>query len=524
VNQSEAARYAPFAYATAPKAAIYRSVMRAFIGEKERFAVHLRPPDVARILAAGGSSAGIDEVTAALDALAKEEWGNLLAFPDTARVSTLEDFRRRRMIYQLSGPGEAAERALEVYDQAYGERGELQAVALENIAAQLRALGSAMAEAPLDEPRIHSGLISLTAVFRDLADNAAAFMGSVQRSIDLHDADLDAFVAYKERLIRYIERFLQDLVVRGQQIADLLGSFPRDQVGAICRLVAARELEDRPPGAGADPEEELELMAGRWLERWRGLLGWFVSTPGRPSEAELLRSRARSAVPALLQAVAMIAERQSGRSDRSTDFLALAQWFAALPDDPSRHRLWRAAFGLTSSRHLSITTATLQDPAFQEARPGTPWADAPPIAISARLRTTGQYERHGPPSRVKDRGEARRMLAEQAERLARQAGAARLRLAARTPARLSGLGLLDRGEFDLLLALVGDAIAELGGGRETSVASSDGALTVRIKRAADGAWADVATPEGVLRGPDHEIEIRLTDAAPARQAGLAVAP
>jgi uncharacterized protein (TIGR02677 family) len=507
VSDRDASRYAPFAYATAPKAWLYRRIMRAFVAEKERFAVHLRPEEVARILAVEGDAPDLEELTCAIDALARPEWGNLLAFADTSRVATLEDFRRRRMIYQLSQPGEAAEAALTAYDQALGERGELQAVALENIAAQLRALARAMAEDPLDGPRIHSGLISLTTIFKDLADNAAAFMGSVQRSIDLHDADLDAFVAYKDQLIRYIDRFVQDLVVRGQQIAAALDSFGAEEVDRMCLLVAARELENRPPEGGADPLEQRQRLAERWRQRWHGLVGWFVSTPTRQSEAALLRAKARSAVPALLQVVAALAERQSGRTDRSTDFLALAELFAQLPDEASRHRLWRCAFGLTPARHLAVTDDTLDNEEFRDARPGTPWAEAPPVAISASLRATGRYERRGFPAKVKDRDAARQFLADSASELSRQADRALEALAARTPARLSDLGELGADEFALLLSLVGDAIAALGNRAEAVVASSDGGVNIRIERARDGSRAAIETSAGTLHGPDHLIEL-----------------
>ncbi|MFD4242236.1 DUF2397 family protein [Streptomyces sp. NPDC058525] len=67
-------------------------------------------------------------------------WGNLHAAPDTARVTAVGDFYRKRFIYQLTRAGEAAEEALGVYDEAFGRRGALQAVALHDIVTQLRAV------------------------------------------------------------------------------------------------------------------------------------------------------------------------------------------------------------------------------------------------------------------------------------------------------------------------------------------------------------------------------------------------
>ena len=104
--------------------------MGVFRVSKQRFVVHLRPEDVTEALRGNGAAQAIqDDVQEALARLA--EWGNLRATPDTSRVTTVEDFYRTRYLYQLSREGEAAERALEVYEQEIARRGELQAVALE---------------------------------------------------------------------------------------------------------------------------------------------------------------------------------------------------------------------------------------------------------------------------------------------------------------------------------------------------------------------------------------------------------
>jgi uncharacterized protein (TIGR02677 family) len=105
--------------------------MAAFTAAKQRFIVHLRPDDVAEQVA----EAGLDEIADALAQLMV--WGNLRAGPDTGWVSTMDDFDRPRYLYQLTPAGEAAEIALAAFDAALGRRGELQAVALEDIRLRL---------------------------------------------------------------------------------------------------------------------------------------------------------------------------------------------------------------------------------------------------------------------------------------------------------------------------------------------------------------------------------------------------
>jgi uncharacterized protein (TIGR02677 family) len=270
-------------------------------------------------------------------------------------------------------------------------------------------------------------------------------------------------------------------------------------------MVAARDAEDAAPGgAGADDDpraREFVRQQQAWQERWYGFRGWFVSAPQHPSQAKLLRAQARAAIPQLLHVVAALNARRAGRSDRSADFRALACWFAQAPGEDELHRLWRHAFGLTASRHLAgrdVPTA----PA------GTSWSDAPPVQISPRLRKTGSYERRGRPNRVVDRSEQRRYLAEKAARQAAEVTAARAAVRTDRPIRLSELGKFDTAAFRLFLALLGDALAaRMPGQREVVTTTADGSLLVRLTALDDGSRAEIHTPDGILTGPDHVVEI-----------------
>ncbi|MFI1972859.1 TIGR02677 family protein [Streptomyces cinnamoneus] len=499
--------YAPFAHLTAPNAVLYRRLMRTFLTAKERFAVHLRPEDVYAALPPEHRPSDLDAVMKALDRLA--EWGNLRADPDTSRVTAVEDFYRKRFIYQLTQAGEAAEQALSAYDEALGRRGALQAVALHDIVTQLRALLVIAAELEEGEPdaaKAHLALSALTGRFEALAENARAFMGSLQRTVDLHGVQVEVFLAYKDRLIQYLERFIQDLITLGGRIAVLIGELEQDgRARALLRLAAAREATDAAPEDAETAEEE---AYARWAAKWSGLAAWFVSADGRESQARLLRSRALGAIPQLLTVVRQLNERRAGRSDRSADFRTLARWFAEAPDDEARHRLWRAAFGLYSARHLAVDAETLAQRTARPVAPSTPWAEAEPLRISPQLRRTGSYERRGRARRVTDRSEQRRELAEIAAKQAREIAAARARLATDGATRLSALGELDPMAFGLFLQLLGDALATWRPGTKSTVATSnDGSMEIRLTALADGTTAEIRTPGGVFSGPDHLVEI-----------------
>ncbi|MGO9751502.1 MAG: TIGR02677 family protein [Solirubrobacteraceae bacterium] len=504
-------RFKPFAYLGAPNAALYRQVMLAFVAAKRRFVVHLRGEEVAEALAKNGPT---DE-KAIVDALGQlVEWGNLRADPDTSRVTGVEDFYRARFLYQLTHAGEAAERSLAVFDEQLGRRGALQAVALEDIATGLRAIRELTQLAEPDVGRAALLLRDLVQRCADLADNAQAFMGSLQRTIDLYELDTDAFRAYKDRLIEYLERFIRDLTAIGAEIAELLDKLDPAGVERLLALVARRDADDVAPGVGETVSDEdfraqaFDAKLASWRERWLGLRQWFLSDTGHPCQAKLLRIRARKAIPDLLAVVAMLNERRAGRSDRTADFRELAAWFAQAPDDAAMHQLWQATFGLRSTRHLTLDADTEQARAQNPIPASTPWAQAPPLMISPRLRRTGSYERRGKPNRVIDRRQERRLLAERAAAEAEQTAAARDRLVTEHPIRLSDLDHLDAEAFSLFLALLGEALsAQRPDERGTRTTTGDGSLEIRLTPISGATAVEIRTDAGVFRGLDHVLQI-----------------
>ena len=160
--------------------------------------------------------------------------------------------------------------------------------------------------------------------FSSLADNAQAFMSALRRAIDFSDGDVDGFLAYKERLIDYINRFIADLANSGAQIAVLLGDLKPQATSGCWNSPRAGRRPTRSPRART-PRRSLaraeKQALDAWRNRWRGLDDWFTSRDaGHPSQARLLRQAAVTAIKQLIDAVGLLNERRSGRSDRSADF------------------------------------------------------------------------------------------------------------------------------------------------------------------------------------------------------------
>jgi len=498
-----------FRHVSAEKSTLYRNIMDSFAAAKRQFRLHLRPDEVLEDGQWEGPSPRAEEVQAALVQLT--EWGNLESQPDNARVSSISDFYKARYLYRLSRGGEAVESGLAEFARTLRRRAELQTVALEDIASRLQTLLTLSGQSDPDAAKVHEALRDLARVFESLAENAQAFMAGIGRSIELQQAELNTVVTYKKRLIDYLERFIGDLVVRSGAISQYIITLSPN-IDPLLLQAAQREARDAAPDGTFEHADAVTRGWQSWRQRWKGLRRWFVSEGIEPPQAELLRSKARSAIPQLLAAVASLNERRSGRSDRSADFRMLAGWFAACSDDAQAHRLARAAFALNPARHYS--SSPTQEDEGHELPANTPWADAPPMRIHPRLREYGQATPRGALPRVRERDEERRFLAAQFHEEHAQIEAALAQLANGRVTRLSELGLLDRHAFELFLSLLGEALTAQATPDETvELQSGDGLLNIRLVPLEAGSHARVLTPSGVFAGRDHLITITRTGAA-----------
>jgi uncharacterized protein (TIGR02677 family) len=140
----------------ADNAPVYRAILDAFAASKRQFRLHLRPDDVLVEAVWPAGPPTMESVQQALGQLV--DWGNLQSQPDTARVATIEDFYRKRLLYRMTSGGEAVEVALQAFVEALQRRAELQSVALDDIRARLISLGQIIRESPPDTAKVHGAL------------------------------------------------------------------------------------------------------------------------------------------------------------------------------------------------------------------------------------------------------------------------------------------------------------------------------------------------------------------------------
>lgn len=497
--------FSVFTHLSTEKTAGYRSVLAHFAEARSQFILHLRPAEIAQGL-------GVSEEVLAPLLEQLTTWGNVERSRDHIEATSVEEFYRVKWLYQLSARGEAAERALETFENAIRQPGELQTEALRDIIDYLHSLklllevNATLTQA--DFSKILRQFIALNSRFEEFTVQAQRFMQFLQNTIELHGLTLEDFIDYKEKLIDYLQRFVGELITSTNEIEQGITELERLDVRQYFPGLARQARID-----SLDPDDvgKLAVELSRRLGRWEGLRLWFLGRADTPSQAETLRARAREAIPALLLALQSFHDQRETGSDRRRDWMQLATWMAEAPNEESAHRLWRVAFAMAPCRHLRINeeTLALRDQAGETRR--TSWLDAEPMWLEPQIRNSSHAPRSASTRPLVDRSKEREALraitAEETAQIAR----AHDRLVRDAPMRLSDFEILDPFAFDLLLDLLGRAVSESTGISKDAYPiqspSSDGSLVISLWLTDDDSEARITTTSGVLTSPDFFVKI-----------------
>lgn len=490
-----------FRFTSGDRAGLYVSVLHAFGEANERLETALSLDDVrARLRSVGWLDAlDDDDLASALNQL--RDWKLVDVIQNHAEnYRTASEYERRNLQYSLTRHGEAAFAGVLHALSVLASAGALQTAVLDAISDRLGDLVTLLADdAGGSDRRIFSTLMELEGHLDALRTNTKQFNGELQRLLRADGAELSTFHEVKAATVAYLQEFLTNLDQRTHAIETRIRQVEDHGVSRLHhRALLGAEL---PRISNEDP-------GPAWLAhrraRWEGLCAWFMPPDGARPRVEQLHLVARRAIITLLQVLDRITESRRRASSAVADFRELARWFTVVPAQGDLHRLWATVFGLSPARHAHIGHP---DPELVSS--SATWADAPPVEVSALLRSSGRTERFSRTGRVRDVGAVKAARAEQALAERAQLEAAWNMLDTGGRIRLSSFGRLDHGVFERLLELLGRALASspTSSGTRRST-TSDGKIEIVLRQPADGAVAHLTTPRGRFSGPDYEIEIR----------------
>lgn len=502
-----------FRFTTGSHAELYTAILHAFGDANERLETALGLDDVRSRLRSVGWFDALEDDDLARALTQLREWQLLDVIQNHGEhYRTAEEYERRNLQYSLTKRGEAAFAGVVHALGVLASTGALQTAVLDAIAERLEALHELLGDPSAANRRVFSTLTELENHLDALRNNTKQFNGELQRLLRADGADLSTFHEVKTATVSYLEEFCTNLEQRAHSIASGVARIEEHGVSLLHqRALLGAEL---PPVAGGDPAPE-------WLAhrrtRWEGLRSWFYPSDGSEPRVGQLGTVARRAIVSLLQVLERITEARRRDTSAVADFRELARWFAAAPSETDLHRLYSAAFGTGSARHPHLAHP---DPELISS--STAWQEAPPVEVSALLRTSGRTERFSRTGRVRDIAALKAQRAERAKVERAELRAAWGRLATGGRVRLSSFATLEHSTLERLLDLLGRALSattDSSGARRGITA--DGSMELVLLPAEDHEPARLRTPRGTLTGPDYVVDVReTTRGSPARRRGM----
>lgn len=492
LSHADRLRLESLRYATRPEAETYVAIMRTFTGGisgllSDQSAAEVRQ----RLIDEHGIELDLDTVDIRLSQLV--ELGNLARSPRESEARSIKEYLQHRARYQLTQRGGAVHRMVEDLLQHAETAREVSSEMLGGILEGLRELN-----------RLHTGTLgdiqpddlarritTLFAQFERLVTSTRDFYTYLSEVLRRFDLDPDEFKAYKNLLIDYLHRFVEEIGLHMPQIGDEITAL-RLKIPALVERANAGQRLVGLDGTRARRDRGLDV------DDWPSLAAWFLGEPGREADAVQVRRLATEAMNALLSNLRRIVTGGTGERSRHQDLITLARWFDRA-DDATAHALWVAAFGLYPARHLSFRA----DREGAPTPPTTSWWQAPAAEVPVTLRNHGDRTMRGRVGRPPDYSAAKRHRIEEREAVERR--------------RRAALGELEQWEGGrisddaraALLDLYGTALLSAGGpladGGETSAHAETG-LRLVVHRT-PGKTTVVTSPQGRLELVDLQLEI-----------------
>lgn len=373
-------------YLTADNAHRYRPIMRLFYTRHMAHQYTLRMDDIFNHVRSHVEPAYTQEACEQ-DLRQLTEWGNLVSEQDRSRARTVEEFLRRHLNYQISPYGIAFERLLEELEQDTGTGGSLDVSLLERLLARLSDLAKLYQDhtIPLAPPAAAQAYALWNEAFEAFdqsGERASDYLAALHRSRQEDLTDVEAFLAYKDVLVQYLNTFVTGLLDHGERIQALLTRWIR--LGTDVKLIDSLvdyQTKHVPNSDGRLPTTD-EVRQARFRE-WQALFAWFQTRGG----LETLRRRTITTVERVVRQSHRVMDRRAGLS-RKRDLESLALAFMRCAGQDEAHRLAGAALACAAPKHL-LGSAEV----FRIESPGTMWEITPQDVDLRPIYGRGQIQR-----------------------------------------------------------------------------------------------------------------------------------
>lgn len=335
-------------YLSVPNAAIYRKIMRCFYKEYEKMHFRLYKEDIYQLVMQDRyfENYTIGQLESDLEALVK--WKNLTPIQDPGRVYTIADYKNKQYRYTMSEYAVEIERLTVRLENIFLESGNLSTnffVRLEKSLSEAEVMEHAGAK------EVNEWWSLLQEDFKRLNQNYKDYLRDFYSGKSEHLMKSVEFVLHKDKFIKYLNEFVQELQHHSKRIEQILIKSIPVVEDTILEKVIQSELDI--------PHTLLELhgdaepsIRENVIGKWNSLKGWFLDAQGHECECKKVLKITNDVIRNIIQNAALIVQIQNWGISRKDDYRKFLELFMKCENLEEAHRLSAHVFGIQKIQHF----------------------------------------------------------------------------------------------------------------------------------------------------------------------------
>lgn len=344
-------------YLSVPNAHIYRKIMRSFYREYEKMHFQLYKEDIFQLIRQDEvfGNYSMEQLESDLEALVR--WKNLTPIQDPGRVYTIADYKNKQYRYTMSEYAVEIERLTVRLENIFLESGNLSTNFFVRLEKSLEEAES-MEHAALKE--VNEWWSMLQEDFKRLNQNYQDYLRDFYSGKTDHLMKSVEFVIHKDKFIKYLNEFVQELQHHSKRIEQILVRNIPVMENVIMEKVVQSELDI--PHALLEIHGNAEMsIRENVLGKWDSLKSWFIDSQGRECECKKVLKITNDVIRSIIQNAALIVQIQNWGISRKDDYRKFLELFLKCEDLDEAHRLSAHVFGIQRIQHFKTNVPREQD-------------------------------------------------------------------------------------------------------------------------------------------------------------------
>lgn len=337
-------------YLSVPNAPAYRKIMRLFYREYEKMHFQMYKEDIYALLKSEEEFADytMNQLEQDLDALVK--WKNLTPIQDPGRVYTIADYKNKQYRYTMSEYAVEIERLTVRLENIFLESGNLSTNFFVRLEKSLEEAGT-MEHASLKE--VNEWWSMLQEDFKRLNQNYQDYLRDFYSGKTDHLMKSVEFVLHKDKFIKYLNEFVQELQHHSKRIEQILTRQIPIMENCVLERVVQSELDI--PHALLESNGNAEpSIRENVLGKWDSLKNWFIDSAAHECECKKVLKITNDIIRSLIQNAALIVQIQNWGISRKDDYRKFLELFLKCENLEEAHCLSAHVFGVQKIEHFKV--------------------------------------------------------------------------------------------------------------------------------------------------------------------------